>query len=78
MEDKISLETLVKVNNSSLLAIAEMVFSVELLLADVFNGKAMRYNNGMLDQDAEMLNQLREIHNVINGGGIDKEKIDEI
>ena len=73
-KEELSIETLLKINNSSLLVISELLLSVEMLLADVYNGKAMRYSNGMLDQDGDMVDKLREIHNVINKGGVDNQK----
>ena len=42
--------------NELLVAILSQMYSIELLLADVYNGKAnLRYSNEMLEKDKEVL-----------------------
>ena len=44
------------INTELMLAILSQLYSIELLLADVFNGKAnLRYSNDMLEKDKEVL-----------------------
>lgn len=51
-----------KITNELLLALLSEMYSIELLLADVYIGKAnLRYSNTMLDNDKEVLDALTEI-----------------
>lgn len=51
-----------KITNELLLALLSEMYSIELLLADVYIGKAnLRYSNTMLDNDKEVLDSLAEI-----------------
>lgn len=48
--------------NELLLALLSQTYSIELLLADVFNGKAnLRYSNASLDKDKELLELLTKL-----------------
>lgn len=50
------------VSNELLLGILNQMYSIELLLADVYCGKAnLRYSNEMLDKDKQILDQLRDL-----------------
>lgn len=50
------------VTNELLLAILNQLYSVELLLADVYNGKAnLRYSNEMLDKDKQILDMMADL-----------------
>lgn len=50
------------ITNELLLAILDQLYSVELLLADVYNGKAnLRYSNSILENDSLRLESLRKI-----------------
>lgn len=50
------------VTNELLLAILNQLYSVELLLADVYNGKAnLRYSNEMLDKDKQLLDMMADL-----------------
>lgn len=48
--------------NELLLALLNQLYSIELMLADVYNGKAnMRYSNEILDRDRQVLAGLMEL-----------------
>lgn len=48
--------------NELLLALLNQLYSIELMLADVYNGKAnLRYSNEMLDKDRQVLAGLTEL-----------------
>ena len=48
--------------NELLLALLSQTYSIELLLADVFSGKAnLRYSNASLDKDKELLELLTKL-----------------
>lgn len=50
------------ITNELLLAILSQMHSIELILADVYNGKAnLRFSNAVLEKDAELLQQLGEL-----------------
>lgn len=50
------------ITNELLLAILSQMYSLELLLADVYNGKAnLRYSNEVLDRDNKVLNALTDL-----------------
>ena len=50
------------VTNELLLAILNQLYSVELLLADVYNGKAnLRYSNEMLEKDKQLLDMMADL-----------------
>lgn len=50
------------ITNELLLAILNELYSVELLLADVYNGKAnLRYSNDMLDKDEQVLGMMADL-----------------
>lgn len=50
------------INAELMLAILSQLYSIELLLADVFNGKAnLRYSNEMLERDKNILDTLADI-----------------
>ena len=50
------------VTNELLLAILNQLYSVELLLADVYNGKAnLRYSNDMLEKDKQILDMMADL-----------------
>lgn len=50
------------VTNELLLGILNQMYSIELLLADVYCGKAnLRYSNEMLDKDKQILDQFRDL-----------------
>lgn len=50
------------ITNELLLAILNQMYSIELMLADVYNGKAnLRYSNSILYKDAEIVERLKEI-----------------
>lgn len=50
------------ITNELLLAILNELYSVELLLADVYNGKAnLRYSNEMLDKDEQVLGMMADL-----------------
>lgn len=51
-----------QITNELLLAILNQLYSVELLLADVYNGKAnLRYSNEILERDRQVLDALSDI-----------------
>ena len=51
-----------QITNELLLAILNQLYSVELLLADVYNGKAnLRYSNEILERDKQVLDALSDI-----------------
>lgn len=57
------------ITNELLLAILNELYSVELLLADVYNGKAnLRYSNDMLNKDEQVLGMMADL--VKNSEGI--------
>lgn len=48
--------------NELLLALLNQLYSIELMLADVYNGKAnLRYSNETLDKDRQVLADLTEL-----------------
>lgn len=50
------------VTNELLLALLNQLYSIELLLADVYNGKAnLRYSNDMLEKDRQILDSFTEL-----------------
>lgn len=50
------------ISTELMLAILSQLYSIELLLADVFNGKAnLRYSNEMLERDKNILDTLADI-----------------
>lgn len=50
------------ITNELLLALLNQLYSIELMLADVYNGKAnLRYSNEMLDRDRQVLADLTEL-----------------
>lgn len=50
------------ITNELLLSILDQLYSIELLLADVYSGKAnLRYSNAILDNDALKIESLRKI-----------------
>ena len=51
-----------QITNELLLAILNQLYSVELLLADVYNGKAnLRYSNEILERDKQVLDALSDV-----------------
>ena len=44
--------------NELLLGILDELYSIELILADVFNGKTLRYTGEMLDKDGQVVEAL--------------------
>lgn len=50
------------ITNELLLALLNQLYSIELMLADVYIGKAnLRYSNQMLDNDQKVLDMLTEL-----------------
>ena len=55
-------ENPILITNELLLALLNQLYSIELLLADVYNGKAnLRYSNELLDKDQQVLNAMADI-----------------
>lgn len=50
------------ITNELLLALLNQLYSIELILADVYSGKAnLRYSNRLLEKDSEVLEQLTDV-----------------
>lgn len=50
------------ITNELLFALLNQLYSIELILADVYNGKAnLRYSNMILERDKEVIDALSEI-----------------
>lgn len=50
------------ITNELLLALLNQLYSIELLLADVYNGKAnLRYSNDMLEKDRQILDSFTDL-----------------
>lgn len=53
--------------NNLLLAILNQLYSIELLLADAYNGKAnLRYSNKILAQDNQLLKDISDMVAKVN------------
>jgi hypothetical protein len=51
-----------KITNELLLALLNQLYSIELILADAYCGKAnLRYSNAILEKDSEVLEQLTSL-----------------
>ena len=59
--------------NELLLGILDELYSIELILADVFNGKTLRYTGEMLDKDGQVVEALMNAVMAQSGVNTDEE-----